>query len=192
VSLFIDNEFAFGLPEDVAVHYGLAKGMILSVEEISSIRERAHLVEAKLAAERFIGHRLRSEHEVRLRLARNDVPTDIIERVLEDFRRVSLLDDRRFAQAYVADKLRFNPVSKDLLHRELRKRGVEKSLIEEVLAEQVNEETEKETARTLASSFMLRLERCQTDVRKRRMFAYLRRRGFTSDLIRDVLREFNL
>ncbi|MBN1448926.1 MAG: RecX family transcriptional regulator, partial [Bacteroidetes bacterium] len=139
VSVYLDGDFAFGLNDEAVYRFGLHKGMELDDARRAEIERYDQGVQAKRVAERYIGMRMRSEREVRQRLREKEFPEEVIEETVEVFRRVRLIDDRSFAEAWVRDRLLLRPRAPALLRAELRRKGVAADIIEEVLAAQFDE-----------------------------------------------------
>lgn len=86
----------------------------------------------EMAAVRLLANREHGRAELRLKLARRFDDPVIVDRVLDDLERRRLLNDERFATAYVEQRAErgFGPVR---IGAELRERGIEAALITAVL-----------------------------------------------------------
>lgn len=182
VSVYLDGDFAFGCSDEVVYRFGLHKGMELDDARRREIEDYDNRVQAKLAAERLVGTRMRSEKELRQRLREKEYPPDIIDETIATFTRIGLIDDRAFAEAFVRDRLRMRPRAAALLRRELRQRGVAPDIIDAVLAAHFEEESEEDLARRMAESYLRAHPRLETLVLKRRLAGYLQRKGFGAGL----------
>jgi len=107
-----------------------------------------------------------------------------------------MLDDRAFAAAWIASRDRARPRGERVLRQELLQKGIDRSLIDELLEERrTGEEGEAsepdlEAARRLLERNARSLARV-ADPRQRRARAYalLARNGFDPDVCRDVAAE---
>jgi regulatory protein len=188
VSIFLDGAFAFGMNEDAVFRFGLRKGMDLDDALRAEIERYDGEVQAKLTAERFLATRMRSEQEMRLRLKRDEIPDDVIERTIAAFRRVHLLDDTEFARVWVRDRLRLRPRSAAMLRRELRAKGVKDDIIAQVLKEAFEVTEERDVARELAESYRRKHPGLDADVLMRRLAGFLQRKGYSPSLVYDVVK----
>ena len=192
VSVFLDDEFAFGIVDDIVYRFGLKKGMALDAALRARIEAANAVLEAKRDAERHIARRLRTGREVAAYLRKKEYPEAAIEAVLEDFTNARLINDRLFAEAFVRDRLRFRPRSRSIIERELTAKGVAKDLARAVLAELLGEDAEREAAMALGEKYIRRHASIEEEDRKRRLFGFLQRKGYSPSVVFSVLRELGL
>jgi len=188
-SIFLDEEFAFGLDEEVLYKYGLKIGEELDQKKIDQILESEVKKESKDAALKFLSYRMRSEKEVRDKLKKKEFANDLIDEVIKDLKRINLIDDSNFASAFVRDKISNKPQGKILLKQELWKKGIKEEIIVKVLKEYFeDEEEELNLAKNLLEKRKKRYENLDKNVAKRRMMSFLLRRGFSYEIIKQVLK----
>lgn len=142
----------------------------------------AHLQRAIATAIRFIGYRPRSEMEVRARLARRLSPK-VVQMTVDWLKDSGYLDDVAFAEAWVSSRQRSRPRSISLVSWELRKKGVARGHITDAVAVMDDQESAYSAARIVARRFY----KADDALFKRRMWAYLRRRGFSSELVAIIV-----
>lgn len=143
-------------------------------------RARAYLL-------RLFKHRPRSRHEVLTRLQQKGFSQEIIQSVLEQAERARILDDAKFAQLWVEDRLARRPRSCRLLERELRAKGVAPEHIKRAIARAGLDEVS--LARQLITERLPKLRSLDEQTRLRRLVGFLRRRGFFERVIRQALKE---
>jgi regulatory protein len=183
VNVHLDGQFAFGLAAIAAVR--LRVGQTLSDEEIARLQRQDGIERAYERALNFLSYRPRSEAEVRRNLHKKNVEDEVVETVVERLTRAGLLDDREFARYWVENRLQFNPRGARALRQELRQRGVSTSIITDTLAG-LNEEA---AARKAASAGARRLAHLEPRDFRRRLWAYLARRGFSYTVIETLVEE---
>jgi regulatory protein len=183
VNVHLDGQFAFGLAAIAAVR--LRVGQTLSDEEIARLQRQDGIERAYERALNFLSYRPRSEAEVRRNLHKKNVEDEVVETVVERLTRAGLLDDREFARYWVENRLQFNPRGARALRQELRQRGVSNSIITDTLAG-LNEEA---AARKAASAGARRLAHLEPRDFRRRLWAYLARRGFSYTVIETLVEE---
>ncbi len=185
--MFIDGEFALGLPAIEAVKRGLRSGVELSeadIEELLAVDEVERAVQGAIT---FVSYRPRSEREVRDRLRKRDFSQEAIDQAIERMRGWGYLDDQAFAEWWVGNRTEHRPRGKRLLAGELRSRGVSAEVVGDVLEEA--EVDEAGAALELARKRLSSLSSLDRQTQERRLAAFLSRRGYGWDVIKPVLKE---
>lgn len=168
------------LPDDDVRRLGLAPGDAVDLERLRSLRDQALAAEATHIALRYLSVRPRSRRELELRLRRKGVAPRLIEPALARCAELGYVDDRAFAAALSRDRIRLRPSGRRRLRDELRSRGVSEADAEAGIQEAFRDErvTEEELLERAARARADRMRRLKLDVAKRRLFRFLRRRGF--------------
>lgn len=183
VSVHLDGRFAFGLTAIEAARLRL--GQFLSAQEVDTLQERDAEERAYERALHLLSYRPRSVAELLQRLGRADFPATAVEAALARLERVGLVDDRAFARYWVENREAFRPRGRGVLRWELRQKGVADQIIDEVLASL----DEAAAASRLAWKRGPRLRHLDEVTFRRRLSAYLARRGFPYSIIADVVQE---
>ncbi|MCA9919133.1 MAG: RecX family transcriptional regulator [Anaerolineales bacterium] len=180
INVFIDGTFAFGLAEITAVY--LRVGQELSPADIEKLQGADQVEKAKELAIRYIEYRPRSLAETRQHLQKKEYPEAVVEQVLERLQAVGLLDDAAFARYWVDQRETFKPRSKIALQQELRQKGLERTLIDEVTAEL----DEFAAAQQAAEPKARRWSNLPEQQFRQKLGGFLQRRGFGYDVVREV------
>ncbi len=159
------------------------------------------------AAFRFVSYRPRSEKEVRDFLRKKLTQWKIsatltTDKVIERLREYGYLDDKKFTSWWIEQRNTFKPKGQRLLKQELLHKGISRALIDEELAfgsDNVNSDrrqnrlllSEKELARQAVQKKLDRWRILPTIDRKKKVFGFLTRRGFSSDTISGVIDELS-
>ncbi len=181
VNVYLDGEFAFGLPDIDAAR--LSKGQTLSEAEVSSLRAQDTLSKAVDQGLRLLASRPRSVHEVRLALAKKH-DSVVVERALERLMALGYLDDAVFARFWVDNRTAFKPLSVRALRYELSRKGVPDAVIQAALAEVA----ELEMALHAARSQLRRWEGQTRAAFHEHLVVFLQRRGFGYNTAREAIR----
>lgn len=131
--------------------------------------------------------RMRSRYELLVILRRKRIPEEVAEQVLDRLTEVGLIDDTEFARVFVASRQRSRPRGPRGLAAELRKRGIDPGVIDRVLEEAGESEDPVATARRAVEAKLRALSGKPPGEMKRKAEAFLLRRGFSYDVIRDAL-----
>ena len=139
---------------------------------------------ARGAALRLLSLKPRTVSEIRERLLRR-FDADSVEQTVSRLLNEGLLDDANYAQQWRDSRERRRPRSRRMIARELKDRGVAAHLIEDALEGYDS----PEAARRAAARYAQRQSASDRVTFDRRVGAYLARRGFETNVIREVLRE---
>jgi regulatory protein len=191
VSLFIDGEFAFGISEETALKFRLVRGMELTPLLREDIQSADAFSAARYTAERFLGHRMRTERELRLKLALKGFSENVVDATVNTFKDLRLLDDLVFAEMFVRDRMLLRPKGRSVLRRELAGKGVAEEIIDSVLARFIDDKIEAEQIHALAEKYLRRNQRLPDEVKRRRLTGFLQRRGYPFSIIAASLKELN-
>ncbi|MFL2542132.1 MAG: regulatory protein RecX [Candidatus Latescibacterota bacterium] len=139
------------------------------------------LQKAKDAAYNYLSFRSRSIKEVRDKLLQKQFCEHIVEQVVVDLNRQKLLDDCEFARRFVEARLS-RAIGSRKLAQELRRKGVETDIVDEVLGEFADVLDSEERATELLGKQAWRYRGLERDKAKRRMLGFLARRGYDAQM----------
>jgi regulatory protein len=182
VEVFLDGRLWRAVPAAAAA--GLHVGMSIDAAAQQALEARSSEAAALERVGRLLVIRPRSEAEVRQRLQRAGHSRETTDRVIERLRRTGDLDDGAFARAWVENRMTFRPRGAVMLRAELRRKGVAPGAIDNALSGL----DESEAAWIAAQRAARGWTHLEDDDRRRKVYAYLRRRGFDHETIRLVLR----
>lgn len=152
---------------------------------------------------RYLGLRLRTEQEMRGKVeewikgldyavsAEHDYQ-ELVEQLLQQLRRERFIDDERFAQEWLASRLRRGKKGPVVIRMELRQKGIEPTLIERVMnhSQELSHGAEVEDGlRMAAEKYLPRLKGETGPAAKAKMAGFLIRRGFSSSDAYRVIKE---
>jgi regulatory protein len=183
VSVFLDGTFLFGLSGETVAALGLRVGRDVDRADLDRIALEEQLHEARQYAFLLLSYKARTASELRQRLARKGFSPDIVARTLQRLAELKMIDDAGFARRFAEDRITIGHKGKWRVRGELLKRGVDRQQIDAAL-EQAPDEVA--AAKEVAEKYVSRNRRLEPDVRKRRLYALLARRGFSPDTIRQV------
>jgi len=132
------------------------------------------LSSAKKAAIRLLTVRDRTAFEIRNRLSEK-YSQEIVEEALDYLTEMDFVNDERYAQNYVENRNRTRPTGNSALRYELSNKGITSDIVDKVLNPP---EAELELAVRLLTSRAPSLARLSPEVRQRRAYGLLERRGF--------------
>ncbi len=190
VSVFVDGSFAFGVHVDLVVRFQLKKGLELDDATEQAIVRADEEMKARARAWRYVARRPRTREEVARMLGRAEYAPDVIEDVLHYFEEQGELDDAAYAEQYARERFRLKGHGPMRIRQDLRKKGVSSSAIEAALDALVSSVDLASKAREHAEKRWPRVAREEDALRrKKKLTDYLRRRGFSFDVIRPIVEE---
>lgn len=183
VNIFLDGRFAFSLGAEVALKQGLQVGQELSEDRMTALAETERYERCMSFASRFLSYRPRSEFELRERLHQRNFDQDSIENIIARLKDQGFIDDVAFARFWKENRESFSPRSQWLTGLELRRKGVADNVISTV----VKDTDDSESAYQAAHSKAHRLPSTDYDTFRRRLGEFLKRRGFSYEVIRTTV-----
>ncbi len=145
------------------------------------------LSRAKNAAYRFLMYRPRSRAEIEIKLRDKEFDGPLIDAVVADLERLGYVNDRLFADQWAASRVRIRGFGRRRIEQELRNKGVGRETIRQALERLFEEASELDVARKEAGKKLKALARFEPEVRRRRLAGFLERKGFSHDIIRQML-----
>jgi regulatory protein len=185
IAVDLDGSFAFALPAQLVADERIEIGDALDGARVSALLAAEQASRATEAALVFLGYRPRSEKEVRDRLRRGGYDQEAIDHAISRLHEWRYLDDADFARRWVENRTTHRPRGKRLLQQELRHKGIDSETAREVIAEVDLDETG--AAEALARRRLPSYAGDDPVVIRRRLGAYLARRGYGYDVIRIAL-----
>lgn len=134
VNLFLDHKFWCSLSINKMLELGLIKGKEITLEEKKEIAQFSSALKIKEKIQRFQQIRPRSEREIRENLVyRKGYSEDEISPIIEEMKESGEINDEKFAVWYAENRLNFGVHGEKKIQVELMKKGISKSIIDQVL-----------------------------------------------------------
>lgn len=184
ISVYLDGEYAFGLARIVAAW--LRIGQRLSEADLNRLKQQDTLEVAYQKSLHFLGYRPRSEAEIQRKLSEQGFEEGVVNGTIQRLKENGFLGDEQFARDWVENRTTFRPRSKRVLAMELRQKGVDEEAIQRALAETGDEDN---LAYQTAIKYAHRLASVDWETFRKRLGAYLMRRGFSYGTIAPILRQ---
>ena len=131
----------------------------------------------------------RSVRDLRRRLLLKGEQESDVEATIERLTAAGLLDDAAYARAFVRAKVSAQGFSRRRLQQELARRGVARDIADAAIVEVLHDDSIDETATIdrVARKKLRTLSGLDQDTQRRRLFAFLARRGYEVDDVRAVV-----
>lgn len=187
VNVFLDGEFAFGVPLTAVADHGLRSGAVISPEKLRELKELDDTAKAIESAIRLLTSRPRSVREISDRLRQKEYDERTIDRAIARLREWRYIDDEAFARVWVENRDAHRPRGRRLLQQELRDKGIERETVAAAIDEAGIDE--HAGALAIARSKMRSYRDLEEPVLRRRLGAFLSRRGYSYAVVKPVLDE---
>lgn len=186
----IDGKPAATISSEAIGSLGLRVGLFVDESLAESLREAAGRVEVFDKAITWLAARARSERDLRTRLKLKGATEANVSAAIERLLSLGLLNDEAFARGLAHSRVVGGGVSKRRIGQELQRRGVSRRVADEAIDATLEEVDLDEcgAAQAVAEQRLRSLRALDDATRRRRLYAFLARRGYPHDVIAKVLR----
>lgn len=132
--------------------------------------------------------RPRSEKELYARLKKKKITEEIIRETLAFLKDKGFIDDQLFAKTWIESRLK-RPLGLRRIKEELKLKGIDKEIIESQIHELKKTYTEPDIVIKIAKARLSKLKGIEPQKAKRRVYAYLLRRGFSPEIVIDAINQ---
>lgn len=186
VNVYLDGVFGFGIDLDNLVLSEIKEGKEFAEEEIEKIIKKAELQKTWEKLLKFASLRPRSEKEIKVWLKRKKIHESLHEDLFNRLKHLDLMDDKKFAEWWVEQRITFKPKGKRALTVELRQKGIKKEIIEKVLSDSPIDE--EKMAKELLTKNSYKWEKLPSLKAKQKMSEFLLRKGFSWEIVKRMVR----
>jgi regulatory protein len=131
--------------------------------------------------------RLRSEKEIYQRLKNRRFDEQVIRATISFLKNKEFLDDNLFAKSWIESRLK-RPFGLRKIKNELNLKGIDKEIISEQISQIKDKYREEDIVSEIVKSKLAKLKDIEPVKAKRRIYAYLLRRGFSSDVVSEIIK----
>lgn len=178
INIFVDDSFLMGANALIVLQMTLKVGQELSAAQVEQLRHDETLQQAVDRAYNYLSFRPRSREEVRRYLRRKETPPELIDAVLARLSHLNLINDHDFASFWIETREQFSPRGAQALKNELRMKGVEREVVDELVSNEQDDERALAAGRKKAFS-LIRTPGIDFATFRTRLGSFLQRRGFS-------------
>ena len=124
---------SFFISKEQFFHLRLSVKQELSEEEFTTLHNQVLGARCRDKALEYLARREHSKRELELKLLRKGFPRELIGPQLDSLEEANLLSDLRYAQNFIASRLRRSPEGSRMLIMRLRQKGVSREVANEVI-----------------------------------------------------------
>lgn len=174
LNLYLDGKFYCGLDVLTAAKYRLKVGASVDEGELISILREAEYRKAFDYALKILSSAMKTEKEVKSKLALRGYPAEIIDEVIVKIKEYGFVSDGEYAKKYAASY--GGKKGKNLIKTELKKKGVN----DEDIAAAIDGTDETEAVTALSEKYFKNKEKSYENAVK--CYRYLVSKGFDYEL----------
>jgi regulatory protein len=180
-SIFVDGKYAFSLGDTALLDSKLTPGQELTAGQVREYKQLSSNDKLYNLVLRYVAIRPRSRWEIEFYLGRKKASPALSELILNKLSISGLIDDKKFAEAFVNDRRLLRPTSRRKMIMELRKKHVADEVIQAAVG---NEQPDEQTALQAIIESKRRQSRYRDDLK---LMQYLARQGFSYGDIKAAL-----
>ncbi len=156
-----------------------------------TVDSQKELQRAKNTAYRLLAFRARSCKELETKLYEKKFNPAVICTVINDLIRLGYIDDEAFALQWSSSRLRLQGFGERRIRQELKQKGISADIISHASSAIFSSEVQFQTALRSARKKLNTLKIHDRESARRRVAAFLERKGFAYDTIAEVMRKIN-
>lgn len=187
INIYVDGRFLLGVNAAIVLQMGLQLDHELLPDQLEHLRSQEAEQQAVDRALNYLSYRPRSREEVRRYLRRKETPSEIIEAALARLDRLDYVNDRAFAGFWIETREQFSPRGARALKNELRMKGVQREVVDELVDDEQDEQRALRAGRKKALLLVHTPDMDYATFRNR-LGSFLQRRGFGYDVTTRAIR----
>ncbi len=188
VSIYVEDQFVLACHKELIYKKGLKKDQEIDVDLLKEIAHEDDYFKAKDTAFKFLEKTMKTESQLREKLLEKEFDEVTIDRVVILLKEYKLLDDHKYTQQFLAEKLRSRGLRKVTF--ELHQKGISKETLDEVLETMETGSIEEESCFTVAEKKYREIQRKEDDryKQKNKLYTFLAGKGYDYETINSVIR----
>ena len=189
-NIYIDNEYAFSVSEDVLIKESLQKGIIIDDNKLKNIIEEDNFIKCRETAFRIIERSYKTDKELKDRLLQKGYNSKEINRTIDYLKEFGFVDNDKLCEIYIKSKIKTQ--GKKKIKYQLLNKGIDEETINKALEGiDLDSEYEREKAIELATKkYNLLIKKEQDTYKiKNKLYTFLAGRGYDYSIIQDAISE---
>jgi len=187
INLYVDGRFLLSVNAAIVLQMGLQLGQELLPDQLELLRREEAEQRAVDRALNYLSFRPRSREEVRRYLRRKETPPEIIDAALARLDRLDFVNDHSFAEFWIGTREQFSPRGARALKNELRMKGVDREVVNELVDDEQDGERALRAGRKKAM-LLVNVPDMDYATFRNRLGSFLQRRGFGYEVTTRTVR----
>ena len=191
VTIQLDNDDIIFINYEIFLKSGLRKNDDISENQIDSLIKENQRFAVKQRAFRYLGRRLLSENELRVKLKQKKYDENIIDEIIEFLKEKEYLNDLEFANIFSSENIRNKFWGKNKIKAELIRRGINNEIISQVLFEKFPDGNDLNNAIELAQKKYQLLSKRNLEQKKlkEKLISFLFSKGYDYEVIKEAVEQ---
>lgn len=188
-NVYINDEFAFGVDEEVLIKFELNKGLHITREMQKKIENEDSYFKAYQKTLNYLSYSLRSEKQIRDYLVKHELE-HYSDRMVEQLKGLRFIDDLNFAQSFVRSQANINQKGPRTIEQDLKQKGISETNILTALDEYPYEQ-QLENAIELAEKQWNKASKSSARESVQKVKRYLLNKGYSFELVGEAMDEID-
>jgi len=181
-SMFVNEVFLIGVSDNCVQNLNLKKGDVLDQALLDKIFEYEARWKVKNFFIRLLSQRDHASLELKQKAKIKGYPSELVDVVIKELNEKGFINNAEFAKIFAHDKFEFNNWGPQKISLELKRKGLNSHAITFAIAHLSNDEISSKMERLIKKN-SARFYRVDTFKRKKKIFDFLFRKGYTIDQI---------
>lgn len=177
------------LDPEVVVKNGLGTGDCFPAQRLEDLKAQHSFLMARRKLILYLQTHRKTEAEAAEYLKKQRFSKDAVAYAVNAAKELGFLNDRIYAQQFAVQRSENRRQGILLVRHELKSRGVDPDLVQAATSDVANRDTQLEQARCAATKRAATMSELDKPTKYRRLAGFLARRGYTGDVVSQVLRE---
>lgn len=191
VNIYINEEYGFSCSAELVYYHSLKKGGKIEKEKLQEIVKEDNYIKGKSYAIKLLERNFKTEKYIKDKLTEKEFDKECIERVLIFLREYKFVDDFKYADMFIREKI--NTYGRKKIKYLLLNKGIEEEIVKEKIYN-IDCEKEKNAAYKLAEKkykIAIKKESSLPKINKK-IITYLLGRGYSYEIANFVVTNLNI
>lgn len=191
-SLFSEEQFICGVSADTLLKFNIESGKELTPKLYTKIVREEENQKIKSYLLNLLSRRDHSAGELKMKAGKKGFDRSLTEQIIDDLQDSNYVNDQKFADVYAREKSRLNKWGPQKIKSELYKKEIKSNYIEDAIKKLNESLDQRQICVDLVSkrkkSFLREKDLYK---RKHKIFAYLSRKGFSTQTIISATKDLS-
>ena len=186
MSIYIDNEYAFGLNISIYEKYNLKKNMEVTEDFIQEVLINEEKNKAVNQGLKILTASQKTEKEVRDKLGVLDFEKDIIDYAVDYLKDQRYINDEQYTESFIKDQLNFSKDGRRKIRTKLYRKGIDMETVDRKISE-IDDDVFIENALFVARKRLKTMTFGDEHERDQKIFRFLFYKGYDFDIVKKAV-----